>query len=306
MVGAEEQAFFREDGREGIWLERLSRKVESNLDFMSMTGKYVRGNNAMGWSLVVAANSNAVLNQNLLKSACIDGRCQVIAKWGFASAGAAYNAGLDEARHEIVVFAHQDIYLPYDWATKLEVALKHLAEIDPDWGVLGVYGVAQSGQPAGHVHTTGLGQTLGAPFEGVVEAQTLDEVVLILRASSGLRFDERLPGFHLYGTDICTEAGRRGMKDYIFAGFCIHNSNGIPALPWAFWKGYLYLRRKWWDRLPIATSCTTITRSAWSVVRGMLWDLPRSLLRPQRVGRRCEHVEALYRELLRRGDLSEG
>ena len=251
------------------------------------------------WTLVVAANSDTVLNQNLLKSPCIDSRCQVIVRRGFASAGAAYNSGLAEARHEIIVFAHQDVYLPPHWLSRLETALCQLAVADPAWGVLGVCGIAKSSVAVGHVYSTGLGFTFGRDFRDVVEAESLDEVLLVVRRSSGLAFDVQLPGFHLYGTDICLEAQRRGMKNYIFSGFCVHNSNGVAHLPWSFWRAYLYLRRKWWDRLPISTSCTRITRSGWPVARAVLWEWPRSLLLPSKVRCRTQDVEALYRELVR-------
>ena len=40
---------------------------------------------------------------------------------------------------------------------------------------------------------------------------SVDELLIVLRIGSGLRFDERLPGFHLHGTDIVQSALHRGL-----------------------------------------------------------------------------------------------
>ncbi len=61
-------------------------------------------------------------------------------------------------------------------------------------------------------------------------ASVLDELLLVIRRSSGLSFDDGLPSFHLYGADICLQAQMGGMKSYIITAFCIHNSNGVRYL----------------------------------------------------------------------------
>ena len=80
------------------------------------------------WSLIVASNDDRTLRNNLLASPVIGDQCQVIAKQGFASAGKAYNAGISEAAHELLVFAHQDVILPPGWTSDLDRALAALAE----------------------------------------------------------------------------------------------------------------------------------------------------------------------------------
>ena len=42
------------------------------------------------------------------------------------------------------------------------------------------------------------------------QVATLDELLLIVRRDSGLRFDPEL-GFHLYGADICLQASEQGL-----------------------------------------------------------------------------------------------
>lgn len=251
------------------------------------------------WSLIVAVNNEEVLKQTLLASPAVDSSCQVIPMTGYKSAAEAYNAGLKRADHELVVFAHQDVYLPGDWLTQVDRAVTQLNRTDPEWGVLGLFGVQDNpeGTKVGYCYSTGLGLTLGAPFSCPIEATSLDELVLIVRRSSNLSFDERLPGFHFYGTDICLTARELLMKSYIISAFCIHNSNGIQYFPREFWRGYAYMRNKWRNVLPVTTCCTRITASWVTAARRILKDMASRVLNSHRPGRRCDDVQALYRKL---------
>ena len=251
-----------------------------------------------GWSLAVASNDETVLAQTLLSSPAVDGRCDLITMRGFRAAGEAYNSAIDEAKHDIVVFAHQDVYLPETWAGDLKRALDYLAEHDPQWGVLGVFGVVQkSDRRAGYCYSTGLRKILGKPFAAPIPAESLDELVLIVRKSSGLRYDERLCGFHLYGTDICLEARRLGLSSYIIPAFCIHNSIGIRYLSKGFWRSYLYLRNKWRAELPVVTCCTRITRSGWPILHHILSRTRDHITFSVDIGTRTSNPGALYQNL---------
>ncbi len=254
------------------------------------------------WALIVAVNDDRVLKNTLLRSPDIDSRCQIILKRGFKSASEAYNAAISEASGRVLVFAHQDVYLPSGWLDKLLVTLRRLEVLDPAWGVLGVYGVANSGQGAGHVYATGLDRMLGDQFEGVIETTSLDEMLLITRGGSGVFFDEHLPGFHLYGTDVCLEARAKGLKSYIISALCIHNSNGKRVLPLAFWKSYLYMRKKWWKQLPIETCCAAISKPClWPMLQSLKSSYNR-LFNPSLdpIGHRTTDVEALWKDLYSR------
>jgi hypothetical protein len=126
--------------------------------------------------------------------------------------------------------------------------------------------------------------------------RSLDEAVLIVRKSSGVRFDESLPGFHMYGTDICQEANRRGMKAYAISSFCIHNTNGYNMLPWDFWKCYLIMRRKWRRQLPITTPCAKITFWCRPMI---VWNVKQALnilLKRHKPGRRLPDPKRFYQE----------
>ncbi len=251
-----------------------------------------------GWSLVVASNDDTVLSRTLLTSPAISEKCQLIIKKEFRSAGEAYNLGIQEAGNDIVVFAHQDVYLPEVWISELACALDHLAERDPQWGVLGVFGVARgSERRVGYCYSTGLKRVLGHPFVTPIPAESLDELVLVVRKSSGLRYDERLPGFHLYGADICLQARKQGLNTYIIPAFCIHNSIGVRYLSRAFWRSYRYMQKKWKAELPVVTCCTTITRWGWPALHHILSRTRDHITLSVDVGTRSHNPGALYEGL---------
>jgi hypothetical protein len=87
---------------------------------------------------------------------------------------------------------------------------------------------------------------------------TLDELVLVVRRDTPLRFDPSL-GFHLYGADICLQARELGLAVVALAAPCRHNSRSV-GLPEAFYRSAEVFARKWSHRLPVATPCVIIDR----------------------------------------------
>ncbi|MFQ5632217.1 MAG: hypothetical protein ACE5I1_25890 [bacterium] len=211
-------------------------------------------------SFVIAVNDQQVCRKNALASPDLyDGhQHQVIMHLGYASASLAYNDAIENAQHDLIVFIHQDIYLPKNWVKKLHATVHDLDATGRPWGVLGCYGVSVQGRPAGNIYSNGLNRALGG-CHAPVPVQSLDETVLILRKNSGIHFDPGLPSFHLYGTDICMTAKQKGLASYAISNFCVHNSVAIKRLPAAFWQCAEYLRAKWQEKLPVKTCCVTLS-----------------------------------------------
>ncbi len=188
-------------------------------------------NQSMKIAVIAASNNEDILKSSLLASPDLRSGVEIQVQRGAKSAGEAYNRGIAATTAEVMVFVHQDVYLPAGWMKRLESALEWLAQKDPDWGVAGLFGVERDGAGQGHIYSTGLKRVLGEKFDGAREVETLDEVMLILRRKTGLRFDEALPGFHMYGADICLQAAERGKRSYAISACCVHNTNGIGLLP---------------------------------------------------------------------------
>lgn len=243
-------------------------------------------------SVVVACNNEQVLTSSLRASPDFSA-AEFSIQRGAVSAAAAYNRGIDSTNGDLLIFAHQDMYLPAGWMARLQACVRQLELDDPDWGVIGAFGVDGRGDGHGYLYSTGLQREVGESFSGCREVQTLDEVVLILRRSSGLRFDAELGGFHLYGADICMQARRQGMKNYAFAAFCVHNTNGISLLPASYWTCFMRFRRKWSSQLPIMTPCMPVTRFMYPAFRYVLRTAPRHALGLRKVGRRVADPSTL-------------
>lgn len=215
-----------------------------------------------GLTFVVAVNDDKVLQQNLLSSPLFanNDKHQVIEKRGYASAATAYNAAIEEAENDIIVFVHQDVYFPDNWIQELEGALKYLEGTNPSWGVLGCFGSSKD-RPGGvgQVYTTGRG-IHGNHIRQPEAIETVDEIVIVIRKSAGLRFDLSLPHFHLYGTDICMLAREMGMACFAIPAFCIHNTNQILNLPKEFFECYYHIKKRWRKFLAIYASCIRISQ----------------------------------------------
>jgi hypothetical protein len=251
-------------------------------------------------TFVIAVNNRKLFEHNFLASPCLPGleNHEILIQEGFRSAAKAYNDAIDRAANDLIVFCHQDILLPKPWISQLEEALRQLDVQDPNWGVLGTYGKTRDGRGWGHVYSSGRG-VIGEALPRPVAVQTLDEIVLILRKSSSLRFDDSLPHFHFYGTDICLRAAMRGMSSYTISAFCVHNTHQPLVLPKEFYEGCRHIRRVWKNSLPIQTTCIRITKAYFPVYRRRLRELYlRHIRRKEYGGTRVQEPLILLEELV--------
>lgn len=117
----------------------------------------------------------------------------------FTTAGAALNHGARLARHDVIVFVHQDVYLHS--IDRLIEAAALLPEGGP-WGILGASGVAESGAVVGRLRDQV--QLLGSDAPLPVAVDSLDEVLFMIRRSQvlaePLSEDPEL-AWHAYGVE---------------------------------------------------------------------------------------------------------
>src|SRR5690349_13208964 len=114
----------------------------------------------MAWSVQICcvANNNAILARNLKSSPDVAKRRVALSVlWGAKAASVAYRDAIQAARAEIVVFAHQDVYFPEGWFSKLESVCERLSSVDPSWAVAGLCGMTNEGEFVGHLWDAGLG-----------------------------------------------------------------------------------------------------------------------------------------------------
>jgi hypothetical protein len=249
--------------------------------------------------IISAVNDDQLLAGNLLRSPdLMSGVATLIQERQHTSAGTAFNAGLKRSNEaHIVAFVHQDVYLPAGWLKRVEAEADRLEQRRESWGILGVFGRRAGGWNAGCVWSSGLGSEIGAAVASPAPVVSLDEVAIVMRRDAGLRFDENLPGFHLYGTDIVQAALAAGHSAYVIDAPLVHNSRPVERLDSAFGAAYRYLQRKWRGRLPIQTCTVPITRSGWPLLRHRLATRKRRLLQGPRLTRRHPDPAALAESL---------
>jgi GT2 family glycosyltransferase len=135
-------------------------------------------------------------------------------------ASEALNKLTDVTEGEFIFWMHQDVtfeaYEPFQILERLH------KELGNSFGIIG---------PAG-VQVSQSGQIRGIDFSSwkyafdYLKTQTLDELCLIGKRSNNLRFGEYLDHFHFYGGDICFEAHKKGLSNYIVKLPMKHHSGG--------------------------------------------------------------------------------
>ena len=235
------------------------------------------------FTIVAAVNNRRILEANLLQSPDLrppKGH-QILIKEDFASALLAYNSALAEARNDLLYVCPPGRRCLHPGLRISTIQFNFSSAPTPLGGCSAAWVRHLARGGVGKVYSTGWGlQGHAVNVPEVVE--TLDEIVLIVRKSSGLRFDPQLPHFHMYGVDLCLSARSKGLVNYVLPAFCIHNTNQLLELPKEFHHCYHYVKKKWQRYLPIHTSCTQITRFDFDIRKRKVEHLVDRLLGKQR------------------------
>jgi len=215
------------------------------------------------YSIVCASNNDDILHKHLLSSPDIQKHELIIMK-NYTCVCKAYN----EAKHTcpIVIFVHQDVFLPETFFDQLDVTV-HVLE-NKNWGILSPAGIDFQKNRAGYICDRG--NKWGKPEDLPRIMKTADELMLIIKKSTldKISFDEKIPSHHLFGTDICLQAENIGLVNFGIHAYC-HHTSSLPIaastkglLPESFKESTKYIKNKWDSKLPIPTS------SGWLIKEG--------------------------------------
>jgi hypothetical protein len=207
----------------------------------------------MKFSIVVAASNEATLWSNLLRSPNI-WMHDLHIKTGFTKPCVAYNEAIKDCTQDIIIFVHQDVYLPESFFGDLTISIGKLCYAN--WGVLGVAGKYDEYLSANVLDRGNLLKTQDLK-PSVID--TLDELLLVVKKSSfdKISFDENIPNHHLFGTDLCLQTINKFSNNYVIDAYCEHNSSLI-SLPPCYNVAEQYIKNKWSCFLPIHTTCSII------------------------------------------------
>jgi hypothetical protein len=225
---------------------------------------------SMTLNFVTCVSDLDVLSKRLLASPCLrDARYPLTACFNAQSAAEAFNAaamGLS-GPDAWLVWVHQDVYLPAGWDAQFKTRLMEAQVAFPTLAVAGVYGVSGCGtssQRAGHVLDRG--QLLREPAVLPCRVDSLDELLLAVRCSSGLGLDPSLP-WDFYATDLVLQAQSNGYQSAVVDAYCEHWSdtptNGaVPRrLVERIAASGSVFEAKWAHRLPVQTTWMSVERA---------------------------------------------
>ena len=216
--------------------------------------------------LAAAVSSQAVLANCLLRSPDVASGALALRSYeGCRSIGEAYGRAFKDSNADVLILAHQDVYLPAGFLDHLRVQLAALAKLDAEWAVAGTIGLGLDEKLAGYMWCTSHLKLLGARVDRPSQAASLDELLLIVRRASGVAFDANLPGFHMYGADIVQIARAKGRSAYVVDAPVVHHSRPVIQLDAGYRAAYRYLQAKWRDVLPIPNLICNIERWPWSL-----------------------------------------
>jgi glycosyltransferase involved in cell wall biosynthesis len=175
----------------------------------------------------------------------------------------AYNDGIDQAKGDILVFAHEDIvFNTNNWGIVLDEKLK------PGVGVLGVAGakiLLQNAQwwATGKdyccgkvVHNPENGSRYRSIFSegsGEHEVVVADGLFMSCRKSTieenSLKFDETFDNYHFYDISFCFESFLKGLKNIVTYGIEVeHKSIGEIGPEWSHYRAVFI--KKYLNKLP--------------------------------------------------------
>lgn len=140
----------------------------------------------------------------------------------FASAGAALNDGARRARHDVVVFVHQDVYLHS--LVALEAAAAALKD-DPGTGLLGAVGITSSGSVAGVVRDRVV--MIGAPSSPSAQVDSVDEVLFMIERDRVLEqplSEDPDLAWHAYAVEYGARVRDQGLRITTSDVVLTHNS----------------------------------------------------------------------------------
>jgi hypothetical protein len=184
----------------------------------------------------------------------------------FPSAGAAFNAGARRARHDHLVFIHQDVVLHS--LAALERAAFAL-EADHRIGLAGAIGVDRGGRLVGRVRDRVV--LLGEHTDQPVDVDAVDEVLFMVprRVFERVPLSEEPPlAWHAYAAEYGIRLRQDGLRVCAVDVPLTHNSLSINTRNLE--AAHAHLARAYPNALPVRTTTCRITRRAAFPRRGGL------------------------------------
>ena len=166
------------------------------------------------------------------------------------------NTVLAEASEPYVIFCHQDLMLDKGHGyEQLITQLNILSNIDTNWAIAGNAGCTEDLTLIVKIADPNCFQSYG---ELPQKVYSLDENFLVIRTASNLRCSLNLGGFHLYATDLCLQATKRGQSCYVIDFYLTHLSGGDTSSK-DFQQSLVKFKQEWNQSFTFCLVCTPCT-----------------------------------------------
>jgi hypothetical protein len=166
------------------------------------------------------------------------------------------NIAIECSKDRYLMFVHQDVIMSQNTSDVLYDAIVNKDDdcvimgsagikLKSDENVLGRWCNLDKDSEFGLVRSSDGTIIWGDKNEGYV--QSLDEMMLVIDRSSGIRFDPTIHGYHMYGLDICLQARSAGYNVSAHCMDIVHHekySNSIYK-DRSFMSNLIKVHRKW-------------------------------------------------------------
>lgn len=124
-----------------------------------------------------------------------------------------------------VIYCHEDVRLDRgDGYARLAEVIAEMDALDPKWAVLGNAGSTDDFEYVIRITDNGKEYNQGSLPARV---HSLDENFLVMKPEPGVGCSGELSGFHLYATDLCLNAMKRGSNSYVVDFHVNHLCKGV-------------------------------------------------------------------------------
>jgi hypothetical protein len=181
------------------------------------------------------------LEHNLLRSECVqepfnqlvvvDNRFNIFHE----NLGRAVNSGMEQAIHDLVAVIHEDVLLPKHWQEHFSRSIDALESSGRKWGLLGSVGwienpTTRAVELVGHWSDPYRYQNT-LKNDCYKKVERIDEQIMVLRRSSGVRLDPNLPTIHNIGKDMPLNMAQKGLSTYVINAPTIHKYADAEGKP---------------------------------------------------------------------------
>jgi hypothetical protein len=163
-------------------------------------------------SYIACTHNPNILEKCLVQSLILQDDDELIVIEGANSIAKGYNSGIDRAKNKIKCFIHHDLIV----TNPILLRMNLLAYCIEDIGMVGIVGSQTDATPWWE------GQCVGSVVDsrnGILYFSDGKQFCLhldglMLATWHDVRFDESIPGFHLYDQDICNQMAVKGLSNF--------------------------------------------------------------------------------------------